>query len=234
MSRAELDEIAAEIVACRLCPRLVAWREQVAREKVARHRDDTYWGRPVPGFGDPRASVLLVGLAPGAHGANRTGRIFTGDSSGDFLFPALHRAGFASSPVSRRADDGMRLSGLFIAAAARCAPPGNAPLPQELRNCHPYLGREWAALPRLKAVLCLGRIAHDAAIGVLQQRGLPVRKSAVPFAHGAEHALPGAPLLVDSFHVSRQNTNTGRLTPAMFDAVLRRLREIAGLPPVRD
>lgn len=226
-ARGDLARITAEIVACRLCPRLVAWREEVARVKVARHRDEAYWGRPVPGFGDEAARVLLVGLAPGAHGANRTGRIFTGDSSGDFLFPALHRAGFASQPSSVHADDGMRLKGMYVVAAARCVPPGNVPLPEELRKCHPYLGREWAALPGLRVVLCLGRIAHDAALGVLAQQGAAFRKRDVVFAHGAEHRLPGAPVIVDSFHVSRQNTNTGRLTAAMFDDVLSRVRTLA-------
>lgn len=223
-----LRAIAREIVACRRCPRLVAWREQVAKIKTARHRGETYWGRPVPGFGDPRARVLLVGLAPGAHGANRTGRIFTGDSSGDFLFPALHRAGFASSPVSRRADDGMTLSGMFVAAAARCAPPDNKPLPQELASCHEYLVREWDALPDVKVVLCLGGVAHDAALRTFVTRGIALRKSAFPFAHGAEYLIRSQTVL-DSYHVSRQNTNTGRLTPAMFDAVLARARVIAGL-----
>ena len=225
-ARRELAAITREIVACRLCPRLVAWREEVARVKVARFRDETYWGRPVPGFGDPDASVLLVGLAPGAHGANRTGRIFTGDSSGDFLFPALHRAGFASQPTSVHAGDGLTLKGMYVAAAARCVPPDNAPLPEELRKCHPYLGREWAALRGLRVVLCLGRVAHDAALGVLLQAGRVFRKRDVAFAHGAVHRIEGAPIVVDSFHVSRQNTNTGRLTPAMLDEVLRSVRDL--------
>lgn len=226
---AALSAIEAEIVACRRCPRLVAWREQVAREKVARHRGEEYWGRPVPGFGDPLAAIVIVGLAPGAHGSNRTGRMFTGDASGDFLYPALHRAGFASSPVSARRDDGLILTGLFITAAARCAPPGNAPNPDELARCHPFLRAELDAMPSARVLLCLGRVGHDAALGVLRARGVPVRAKDAPFAHAAEHAFPGMPVVLDSYHVSRQNTNTGRLTAPMFDAVLRRARELAGL-----
>ncbi len=228
--RESLERVARDVIACRACPRLVAWREQVAREKTRRHRDETYWGRPVPGFGDEEARVLVVGLAPGAHGANRTGRMFTGDSSGDFLFPALHRAGFASQPTSTRADDGLRLRDMYIAAAARCAPPDNRPSPDELRACHPFLVREWRALERLRVVLCLGAIAHDAALGVLRAQGMTLRRVDAPFAHGAVHRLEGQPVIVDSFHVSRQNTNTGRLTPAMFDDVLAVVRELSGAP----
>jgi uracil-DNA glycosylase family 4 len=205
----------------------VAWREEVARVRTRRHRDQEYWGRPVPGFGDPSARVLLVGLAPAAHGGNRTGRIFTGDPSGDFLFPALHRAGFASQPQSVSRDDGMRLEDLYVAAAARCAPPQNRPDPLELASCFEYLAREWACLRELRVVACLGAIGHDAALRVLAARGVPLVRARHRFAHGAVHRFEGGPVIVDSYHVSRQNTNTGRLTPAMLDAVLRTVREEA-------
>ncbi len=226
MTARDLAAVERDVCACRLCPRLVAWREKVAREKVARFADVTYWGRPVPGFGDPAARLLIVGLAPGAHGSNRTGRMFTGDASGDFLYPALHRAGFASQPDARDRDDGMTLRGAFITAAARCAPPGNKPTPAEMARCRPFLAREWQALARVRAVLCLGRIGHDAALAILRERGVEARAKDAPFAHGAEHVLGGVTLL-DSYHVSRQNTNTGRLTAAMFDAVLARARQVA-------
>jgi len=222
-----LERIERELIACRACPRLVAWREEVARVKTRRFRDETYWGRPVPGFGDPNARVLVVGLAPGAHGAHRTGRIFTGDSSGDFLFPALHRAGYASQPTSASRDDGLLLRDMYISASARCVPPDNRPLPEELRACHPFLVREWRALERLRVVLCLGAIAHDAALGVLRLGGVVVKRADAKFAHGAIHRFEGHPVIVDSFHVSRQNTNTGRLTAAMFDEVLAVVRELS-------
>jgi uracil-DNA glycosylase family 4 len=222
MARECLGHVEEEVVRCRLCPRLVAWREEVARRKAPRYRDQTYWGRPVPGFGDPRARVLLVGLAPGAHGGNRTGRIFTGDSSGDFLYPALHRAGFASQPDSSSRGDGMRLKDMWISAAVKCVPPDNRPAPDEIARCRPYLTREWDALSRVAVVLCLGHIAHDAALACLAERGLAGRKSQWPFAHGAVYRVGGL-VVVDSYHVSRQNTNTGRLTAAMFDAVLARV-----------
>ncbi len=228
LRRDSLDDIAGEIERCRACPRLVAWREQVAREKVARHRADDYWGRPVPGFGDPQARILIVGLAPGAHGSNRTGRMFTGDASGDFLYPALHRAGLASSPIARDRHDGLKLKDVFIAAAARCAPPDNKPTPAELDRCRPFLAREWRALPDVRVVLALGRIGHDGALRVMEEGGARVVRRDLAFAHGAEHHVPGWPVLLDSFHVSRQNTNTGRLTAAMFDEVLARARELTG------
>jgi uracil-DNA glycosylase family 4 len=190
------------------------------------YRDETYWGRPVPGFGDPRARLLLVGLAPGAHGANRTGRMFTGDSSGDFLYAALHRAGLASQPTSERRGDGLALRGTFISAAARCAPPDNAPAPDELRRCAPFLDRELALLaPR--AVLALGAIAWDAVLDALSRAGAELPRPRPRFRHAGELRLAGAPALVGSFHVSRQNTQTGRLTPAMFDAVLARAAALA-------
>lgn len=223
-----LADIERDVVACRACPRLVEWREQVARQRIRRHRECDYWGRPVPGFGDPDARVLLVGLAPGAHGSNRTGRMFTGDASGSFLYPALHRAGFASQPDARDRDDGMWLRGLWITAAARCAPPDNKPSNDELARCRPFLVREWRSLRELRVVLCLGRVAHDCALAVLRQGGATsATPSKAPFAHGAVHGIDGWPAIVDSYHVSRQNTNTGRLTQAMFDDVLRRVKALA-------
>ncbi|HET8784731.1 MAG TPA: uracil-DNA glycosylase [Candidatus Limnocylindrales bacterium] len=216
--RAALAALTAEIVACRRCPRLVAWREQVAREKVARFRDETYWGRPVPGFGDPEARILLVGLAPAAHGGNRTGRVFTGDPSGDFLFAALYRVGLANQPESRRADDGLRLIGAYVAAAVRCAPPGNKPLPEERDNCAPYLQRELALLHRVRSVVALGSFAWDAALRAMAANGhrLAVKPR---FGHGAVVTV-GPYRLFGTYHPSQQNTFTGVLTPAMLDAVL--------------
>ena len=216
-----LDDIQRAIVGCTACPRLVAWREQVAREKVARFRGCTYWGKPVPGFGDPRAWLVVVGLAPGAHGANRTGRMFTGDRSGDFLYAALHRAGLANQPTSVAADDGLALSGVFITAAVRCAPPANKPRPDEITRCAHFLDDEIARLKDARVFLALGSIAWRALLDHgLRQRKLPARPKP-RFAHGASFAI-GDRLAVGSYHVSQQNTLTGRLTPAMFDAVLRR------------
>jgi len=207
------------VVSCRRCPRLVAWREEVARTKRAAYASETYWGRPVPGFGDPAARVVILGLAPAAHGANRTGRFFTGDRSGDFLFAALHRAGFASRPVSRSTDDGLRLEGAWITAAVRCAPPQNRPTPQERDACLPYAARELELLaPR--AVVCLGAFAWDAALRILGVRPKP------RFGHGAEHRA-GNLTLLGCYHPSQQNTFTGVLTPPMLDAVLLRARELA-------
>lgn len=216
-----LPTIRDEIVSCRACPRLVEWREEVARTKRRAYATETYWGRPVPGFGDPAASIVLVGLAPGAHGANRTGRMFTGDRSGDFLFAALHRAGLANQPTSRARGDGLALAGVFIVAGARCAPPDNAPTPDELRACARFLDAEVTCLPSVRVVVALGATAHRAWLDHLER----TRPGSVPrprpaFAHGAEHPL--APPLLDSFHVSQQNTQTGRLTASMFDAVLAR------------
>jgi uracil-DNA glycosylase family 4 len=229
--QAALAALAREVEACRACPRLVAWREQVAREKRRAYREETYWGRPVPGFGDPAARLLVVGLAPGAHGANRTGRMFTGDGSGDFLYPALHRAGVASQPSSRARGDGLALRGVWITAACRCVPPANRPDPGELARCAPFLDRELAALP-VRAVLALGAIALDAAVGALVRRGAAPPSPRPRFSHGVEVRLDGAPpppALVASYHVSRQNTQTGRLTEAMFDAVLARALRLAGV-----
>jgi uracil-DNA glycosylase len=216
----ELAVLEREIVSCRACPRLVEWREEVAREKRAAFRDEEYWGRPVPGFGDPEADVVVFGLAPAAHGANRTGRYFTGDRSGDFLFAALYRTGFASSPVSRNKDDGMRLSGLWISAAVRCAPPQNKPTPAERDACLPYAGRELELLDA-KVVVCLGAFAWDAALRLLGVRPKP------KFSHGAEHEL-GSLVLLGCYHPSQQNTFTGVLTPEMLDAKLSRARELSG------
>jgi len=227
MAREPLSAIAEEVVACRACPRLVAWRERVARERRRAWREWEYWGRPVPGFGDRRARLVVLGLAPGAHGANRTGRMFTGDGSGDFLYAALHRAGLASLPTSTSRHDGLRLAGVFVTAACRCAPPDNRPAPDELRRCAPFLDRELAVLSGARAILALGAIAWEAALGHLARRGLAIPRPRPRFGHGAELRLPGAPLLLGSYHVSRQNTQTGRLTPAMFDAVVRRAVEAA-------
>ncbi|ATB39231.1 uracil-DNA glycosylase [Cystobacter fuscus] len=212
-----------EIIACRACPRLVEWREKIAREKRRAYRDWTYWGRAVPGFGDPRAGMVIVGLAPAAHGANRTGRYFTGDRSGEFLFAGLHRAGFANQPRSDHRDDGLELTGAFISAPCRCAPPDNKPLPEELVRCTPFFDRELALLP-VRVVLALGSIAWNATLAWMQRTGVELPSPRPAFGHGAELAVPGAPVLLGSYHVSQQNTQTGRLTPAMFDAVTARAR----------
>jgi len=202
-------------VRCRRCPRLVEWRERVAREKRAAFRDEEYWGRPVPGFGDSEASVYVLGLAPAAHGGNRTGRVFTGDRSGDWLFASLYRTGFANQPTSVSADDGLRLDGAFIAAAVRCAPPANKPLPEERDNCLPYAAEE-LELIRPEVIVCLGAFAWDAACRLLALRPRP------RFGHGAEYAVEGGPVLLGTYHPSQQNTFTGRLTEAMLDEVLSR------------
>lgn len=225
--RAALTALTAEIVACRRCPRLVAWRETVAREKVARFRDDEYWGRPVPGFGDADGRILILGLAPAAHGGNRTGRVFTGDASGDFLWPALHRAGLADRPVSRRADDGLTLTDVYIAAAVRCAPPANKPTTLERDTCAPFLVRELALLASVRVVLALGAFGWDAASRSLAaSRYVPAAGGKPRFGHGAE-ARFGPYVLLGSYHPSQQNTFTGRLTAPMFDAVIERAAELA-------
>jgi uracil-DNA glycosylase family 4 len=217
----------AEIVECRRCPRLVAWREAVAREKRAAYRDWDYWGRPVPAFGDPAARIVLYGLAPAAHGANRTGRMFTGDRSGDFLYAALHRAGLASKPVAVARDDGLELRDCWITASVRCAPPANKPLPDERAACEAWLQRELPLLTAARVVICLGAIAWESALKLRALiGGDPVPRPRPRFGHGAE--LPGSPwTLLGSFHPSQQNTFTGKLTPAMLDAVLARARELA-------
>ncbi|MEA2425689.1 MAG: uracil-DNA glycosylase [Thermoleophilaceae bacterium] len=225
----ELAELEREIVACRRCPRLVAWREQVASEKRASFAAETYWGRPIPGFGDPDARVLILGLAPAAHGANRTGRVFTGDRSGDFLFAALHRTGFANQPTSVHAGDGLRLRDAWITAAVRCAPPANKPTPAERDTCLPYAARELEQLGSVAVIVCLGAFAWDAALRLLAVRGAPPPRPRPRFGHGAEHSFPAPhPMLLGCFHPSQQNTFTGKLTPAMIDAVLLRAAELGG------
>jgi uracil-DNA glycosylase family 4 len=224
-----LADVEREVVTCRACPRLVAWREQVAREKRAAFAGQTYWGRPIPGFGDPAARVFIFGLAPAAHGANRTGRVFTGDRSGDFLFAALHRTGFANQPTSRHAGDGLALRGAWITAAVRCAPPANKPTPQERDTCLPFAARELAELHEVRLILCLGAFAWDAALRLLGGTGIEVPRPRPRFGHLAEAQLPGAPRLLGCFHPSQQNTFTGRLTPAMLDEALLRARALAEL-----
>ena len=221
----QLHRLEREITACRACPRLVAWREQVAVERRAAFRDDEYWARPLPGFGDPAARLAIVGLAPAAHGGNRTGRMFTGDRSGDFLYAALWRTGFANQPTSVSRDDGLRLHGAWITAPVRCVPPDNKPTPAERDRCRPYLERELALLPELRVFVPLGQFAYQVIAGILGRRTRP------PFGHGAEAPLADGRAIVCSYHVSQQNTFTGKLTEPMFDAVLLRARELAGLPP---
>jgi uracil-DNA glycosylase family 4 len=217
-----LQLLNAEIVACRACPRLVRYRERVAREKRAAYRDQVYWGKPVPGFGDPRAWLVIVGLAPGAHGANRTGRMFTGDRSGQFLYAALHRAGLANQPLSLARDDGLRLSGAYVTAPCRCAPPDNKPLPIELRRCSRFLDRELGLLSHTRVFLALGAIAWRALLQDLERRGTVPRRPRPSFGHGVELAIGDGRFVLGSYHVSQQNTQTGKLTEQMFDAVLRR------------
>ena len=226
MSAADLAALEARITECRRCPRLVEWRERVAREKRASFAGEEYWGRPVPGFGDPRARVYVLGLAPAAHGGNRTGRVFTGDRSGDWLFASMHRNGFANQPESVRADDGLELRDAWVAAAVRCAPPANKPLPAERDNCLPYAREELSLMPQVRVVVCLGAFAWDAACRLYGVRPRP------KFAHGAEFELPdGGPVLLGCFHPSQQNTFTGKLTEPMMDAVFGRARALAN---VRD
>src|ERR1700737_4030871 len=224
--RSQLLILNQEIVACRKCPRLVSYREKVAREKRRAYREGTYWGKPVPGFGDAHAQLLILGLAPAAHGGNRTGRMFTGDRSGDFLYAALHRAGFANQPTSIRQGDGLRLSGAFITAPCRCAPPENKPLPDELMRCSSWLDREISALRNVRVVLALGSIGWGAALAHFARRGLRLPRPRPQFGHGAEREIPGGPVLLGCYHVSQQNTNTGKLTPEMIDAVLARAKAL--------
>jgi uracil-DNA glycosylase family 4 len=219
-----IASLQARIITCPLCPRLVEWRENVAREKVRRFADQEYWGKPVPSFGDPRARLLVIGLAPAAHGGNRTGRIFTGDRSGDWLFRALHKARFANQPESVNREDGLRLRDCYVTAAVRCAPPQNKPLPKEIANCRPYLLRELELLKRVRVIVALGRLAFDAAmasVGLVEGH-----KRRPQFAHAAECELSRGITLIASFHPSQQNTFTGRLTEPMFDRVFSRAREI--------
>jgi uracil-DNA glycosylase len=216
-----LDALRADVVSCRACPRLVAWREQVGVEKRAAYRDETYWARPVPGFGDPAARLVVVGLAPAAHGANRTGRMFTGDRSGDFLYAALHRAGYANQATSSSLDDGLELTGAWITAPVRCAPPANKPTTDERDRCRPFLERELALLPAT-VFLALGGFGYQGLTSFLGVRPRPA------FGHGVEVPLPDGRTILGSYHVSQQNTFTGRLTPAMLDAVLDRARQLTG------
>lgn len=229
--RAALQALEREITACRACPRLVAWREEVARTKRAAFRDEEYWGRPAPGFGDPGARVLVLGLAPAAHGANRTGRIFTGDRSGDFLFASMHRTGFANQPTSVHRDDGLRLDGAWVAAAVRCAPPANKPTPLERDTCLPWSVRELALLPELKLVICLGGFAWDAALRLRRAAGAPppAGRTRPRFGHDVLFADGGWLPLLGCFHPSQQNTFTGRLTEPMIDGVFAHARELTGL-----
>jgi uracil-DNA glycosylase len=225
--RAQVEELAAlerRITECFKCPRLVAWREEVAREKRAAFRDQEYWGRPVPGFGDPAARVYVLGLAPAAHGGNRTGRVFTGDRSGDWLFASLYRTGFANQPTSISNDDGLELEDAFIAAAVRCAPPANKPLPAERDNCLPYAQEELRLLEDVAVIVCLGAFGWDAACRLLGVRPKP------KFGHGAEHELPDGRMLLGTFHPSQQNTFTGKLTEPMIDAVFARARQLVQAP----
>jgi len=222
------EALTGDVIACRACPRLVAWREQVAREKRRAYRDWDYWGRPVPGFGDQAARLLIVGLAPGAHGSNRTGRMFTGDSSGETLYAALYRAGFASQPTAQHRDDGLRLTDAFITAIARCVPPGNRPTAEEIATCRPFLAREWTLMPQTRVILALGQMAFDGCLRLLREVGyddVPRLK----FGHGLSYSISsptGSRHLVASYHPSRQNTQTGRLTPAMLDEVFALARSL--------
>ena len=229
-----LELLNAEIVACTRCPRLRAHCAEVARVKRKAYADWEYWGRPVPTFGDPGARIMALGLAPGAHGSNRTGRPFTGDGSGDFLYPVLYEAGFASQPLARSRDDGMKLTDLFITSVARCAPPANKPTPEELRNCASWLDREISLLGNLRVVVCLGRIAFDGLLAHIERTAdssqlLP--RSRYVFAHGAEFVLPGGLRAITSYHPSLQNTNTGKLTRSMLLAVFKRAQELADVTP---
>lgn len=221
-----LSEVQQRIASCAACARLRTYCQRIAVEKKAAHRHDTYWARPVAGFGDPAARVLVLGLAPAAHGANRTGRVFTGDGSGDFLMRAMHTAGFANIPTSQRADDGLALTGAYIAAAVRCAPPGNKPTPIEIAACHAHLVAEASALVHLRVIVALGRIAFDAAWRLLADRGIIVRPRP-PFGHGVVYRPAAGPAIVGSYHPSRQNTNTGLLTPPMLASVFRTARRLA-------
>jgi uracil-DNA glycosylase family 4 len=224
-----LEALNTRIVACKRCSRLREHCAEVARVRRRAYADWEYWGRPVPSFGDPEARVLALGLAPGAHGSNRTGRPFTGDGSGDFLYPVLHEAGFASQPRATSREDGMRLTDLWITSVAHCAPPGNKPTPEELRNCAPWLDEEISLLRNLRVVVCLGRIAFDGLLAHAQRTGKLSSRSQFSFGHGAEYTLPSGLHAIASFHPSLQNTNTGKLTQAMFLAIFKRARQLAGM-----
>ena len=222
-----LKVLNADVVSCTLCPRLVVYREQIAREKRRAYRDCKYWGKPVPGFGDPHARVLVLGLAPGAHGSNRTGRPFTGDASGNFMYPVLYEVGFANQPTATDRNDGLILNGLYITAAARCAPPDNKPLPDELANCAPYLERELEGLKDLRVIVALGKIGFEAYLNYLLRKKLIASKREYEFRHGAEYLVPDRRVLLASYHPSNQNTQTGKLTKDMFQKIFKRARELA-------
>ena len=225
-----LKVLNAEVVACTRCPRLVVYREQIAREKRRAYRDHEYWGKPVPGFGDPNARVLVLGLTPGAHGSNRTGRPFTGDASGNFMYPVLYETGFANQPTARDRNDGLVLTDLYITAAARCAPPDNKPLPQELANCAPFLEREIEGLKNLRIIVALGRIGFEAYLNHLMRKKVIASKREHEFRHGAEYVLPDGRVLMASYHPSNQNTQTGKLTRPMFMEIFLEARRLADLP----
>jgi uracil-DNA glycosylase family 4 len=229
-----LEVLKQEIVACRQCPRLVEFREHIAQVKRRAYRECEYWGKPVPGFGDPKASVLLIGLAPGAHGANRTGRVFTGDRSGEFLYRAMYETGFASQPTSTSREDGLKLFDVYIGAAVRCVPPDNKPLPQEIRNCRPYLERELGVLKNVRVIVALGRLAFDAYLTILADQSRISRRSHFVFGHDREHRTGEAhPLLISSYHPSQQNTSTGKLTEDMLRRIFLRARRRITSPPLQ-
>jgi uracil-DNA glycosylase family 4 len=222
-----LNVLNAEVISCVRCPRLVVYREQIAREKRRAYRDCEYWGKPVPGFGDPNARVLVLGLAPGAHGSNRTGRPFTGDASGKFMYPVLHETGFANQPTALQCDDGLVLTNLYITAAARCAPPDNKPLPEELANCAPFLERELEGLKNLRVIVALGRIGFEAYLNYLLRKKTIANKRGYEFRHGAEYTLPDGRILLASYHPSNQNTQTGKLTKKMFTQIFENAARLA-------
>ena len=221
-----LVQLNREIVACTRCPRLIAYCQKIGREKRRAYLDWDYWAKPVPGFGDPKARVLILGLAPGAHGSNRTGRPFTGDGSGYFMYPVLHKAGFASQPQATHRDDGLRLTDAYITAAVRCAPPQNKPNPEEIANCAAFLDREMAVMTKVRIVVALGRIGFDAYLNHLKRQGLPIAKSKIAFAHGAHYSMPDGRILLCSYHPSQQNTLTGKLTEKMFLDVFLKARKL--------
>ncbi|HEY6393102.1 MAG TPA: uracil-DNA glycosylase [Bryobacteraceae bacterium] len=229
-----LEVLNREIIVCRKCPRLVEFREHIAQVKRRAYRECDYWGKPVPGFGDPKASVLLIGLAPGAHGANRTGRVFTGDRSGEFLYRAMYETGFASQPTGASREDGLQLFDAYISAAVRCVPPDNKPLPQEIRNCRPFLERELGLLKNVRVIVALGRLAFDAYLTILQDQSKISRRSQFVFGHGVEHRTgAGQPLLIGSYHPSQQNTSTGKLTEEMLRRIFVRARKRITSPQLR-
>jgi uracil-DNA glycosylase family 4 len=228
-ARSSLEDLNARIVACKRCARLRKYCAEVARVRKRAYLECEYWGKPVPSFGDPKARVMALGLAPGAHGSNRTGRMFTGDGSGYFFYPVLHEAGFASQPLAVSRDDGMKLTDLWISAVARCAPPGNKPAPDELRNCAPFLDEEIGLLKNLRVVVCLGKIAFDGFLAHARRSGLITSRTGMAFGHGAEYTLPNGLTVMASYHPSQQNTNTGKLTRPMLLEIFQRAREVAGM-----